>query len=341
MAVGSSTSGTRLELDLSFLDNLPMSNVMVTGAAGFIGFALADALSKRADTMVCVVDNFIRGERDAAYTELCSRESVVAYNLDLTDSNAVRELPESIDTIFHMAALNGTQNFYERPYDVVRCSTLPTFHLLDRYGATSEFRRFVYAGSSEAYAGTVSKFDWPVPTAEDVPLCITDATNLRWSYGGSKLHGEILVTAACHQFAKDYTIIRYHNAYGPRMGDKHVVPDFLERMKNGIYSLYGHDDTRSFIYIDDVVRATLMLAECGGAANQTVNVGSENEIKIVEIGKMMLELAGIKAEIELYDSPQGSVRRRAPDISKLKSLVGYSEEISLADGLKRTMDFYC
>jgi nucleoside-diphosphate-sugar epimerase len=317
-----------------------MADVLITGAAGFIGFALADSLSKRGDTNVYVVDNFVRGERDAAYLELCSRNSVVAFDLDLTDSNAIRELPESIDTIFHMAALNGTQNFYERPYDVVRCSTLPTFHLLDRYGPVSGLKRFIYAGSSEAYAGTVSRFDWPVPTAEDVPLCIADPTNLRWSYGGSKLHGEVMVTAACHQYAKDYTIIRYHNAYGPRMGDKHVVPDFLERMKNGIYSLYGHSDTRSFIYIDDVVRATVMLAECADAANETVNIGSENETKIVDIGKMLLELAGIDAEIELHDSPKGSVPRRAPDIRKLKELVGFAEEITLAEGLRRTMDYY-
>ncbi len=317
-----------------------MSNVLITGAAGFIGFALADMLSKRDDTKVYVVDNFVRGERDAAYEELCSRDSVISFELDLTDSNAVHELPESIDTIFHMAALNGTQNFYERPYDVVRCSTLPTFHLLDRYGPGDGLKRFIYAGSSEAYAGTVSTFDWPVPTAEDVPLCISDPSNLRWSYGGSKLHGEILVTAACHQYSKDHTIIRYHNVYGPRMGDKHVVPDFLERMKNGIYSLYGHSDTRSFIYIDDAVRATLMLAECVDAANETVNVGSEKETKIVDLGNLLLELAGIEAEIELHDSPLGSVPRRAPDISKLKKLVGFAEEFSLAVGLRRTMDDY-
>jgi nucleoside-diphosphate-sugar epimerase len=317
-----------------------MSNVLVTGAAGFIGFALADALSGQADTNVFVVDNFVRGEKDTAYTELCSRDSVVAFDLDLTDCDAVRELPESVDVIFHMAALNGTQNFYERPYDVVRCSTLPTFYLLDRYGSGGDLKRFVYAGSSEAYAGTVTTFDWPVPTAEDVPLCITDPSNLRWSYGGSKLHGEVLVTAACHQHAKDHTIIRYHNVYGPRMGDKHVVPDFLERMKEGVYSLYGHSDTRSFIYIDDAVRATLMLADCDAAANETVNVGSENEIQIVDLGKEMLELAGIDAEIELHDSPKGSVSRRAPDTTKLKNLVGFTEEVSLADGLRRTMDFY-
>lgn len=317
-----------------------MSNVLVTGAAGFIGFALADALSQRKGTNVFVVDNFIRGEPDDAYAELCKRDSVTAFDLDLTDREAVHELPDSIELILHMAALNGTQNFYERPYDVVRCSTLPTFHLLDRYGSGASLQRFVYAGSSEAYASTVSTFDWSVPTAEDVPLCITDPTNLRWSYGGSKLHGEILVNAACRQYAKEYTVIRYHNVYGPRMGDKHVVPDFLMRMKEGVYSLYGHSDTRSFIYIDDAVKATLMLAECPGAANEIVNVGSEKEIRIAELGRMMLELAGIEAEIELHDSPKGSVPRRSPDLGKLRRLVSYAEEVSLPEGLKRTMEFY-
>lgn len=317
-----------------------MSNVLVTGAAGFIGFSLAEALSRREDTQVVVVDNFVRGERDDAYAELCSRSSVEAFEIDLTDSNAVRDLPESIEVIFHMAALNGTQNFYERPYDVVRCSTLPTFHLLDRYGPQRDFKRFVYAGSSEAYAGTVTKFDWEVPTAEDVPLCITEPSNLRWSYGGSKLHGEVMVTGACHQFGKEHTIIRYHNVYGPRMGDKHIVPDFLGRMKEGEYSLYGHSDTRSFIYIDDAVKATLMLADSCDAANETVNVGSDEEIKIVDLGKLMMKLAGIKGEIELYDSPKGSVPRRSPDISKLKKIVEFQQEISLEEGLRRTMDFY-
>ena len=335
-----STSGIPWALALFYSGDLTMTNVLVTGAAGFIGYALADALSRRDNTRVFAVDNFVRGERDSAYAELCARDSVESFDMDLTDGNAVRDLPESVDVIFHMAALNGTQNFYERPYDVIRCSTLPTFQLLDRYGPRADFRRFIYAGSSEAYAGTVSKLGWEVPTAENVPLCITDPSNLRWSYGGSKLHGEVLVTGACHQFDKEHTIIRYHNVYGPRMGDKHVVPDFLERMKEGVYSLYGHSDTRSFIYIDDAVRATILLAESAEAANETVNVGSDEEIRIVDIGKKMLELAGIDAEMELHDSPRGSVPRRAPNISKLKKLVDFEQQVSLADGLRRTMDFY-
>lgn len=313
---------------------------MVTGAAGFIGFALADKLSRQSGMNLIVVDNFVRGESDGAYAELCARSSVSPYQIDLTDAAQVAQLPDTCEVIFHLAALNGTQNFYERPYEVVRCSTLPTFHLLDRYGPTGKLKRFVYAGSSEAYSCTVKQFGWQVPTDETVPLSISDPSNRRWSYGASKLHGEILVTNACRQFDSEYTIIRYHNAYGPRMGDKHVVPDFLERMNHGKYELYGYEDTRSFIYIDDAVRATLALAECKAAANETVNVGSDNEMKILDLGQKILDLAGINAEIELHASPAGSVPRRSPDISKLRKLINFNEEWTLDRGLEETMKFY-
>jgi nucleoside-diphosphate-sugar epimerase len=316
-----------------------MKRILVTGAAGFIGFQVANALSKDADTQVFVVDNHIRGEKDAAYQALCARPSVSAFDIDLTDAHALSALPDACDVIFHMAALNGTQNFYERPYDVVRCCTLPTFHLLDRYGPT-KLKRFVYAGSSEAYAGTVEKFNWPVPTNEDVPLCIADPTNPRWSYGASKLHGEVLVINACRQYSADYTIIRYHNVYGPRMGDKHVVPDFLKRMRQGVYALYGHEETRAFMYVADAVRATLLLAESAAAANEIVNVGSEREVQIYALGKEILKISSIDADIELYDSPKGSVRRRAPGTKKLRSLIDFREEWTLTEGLRETMKFY-
>lgn len=317
-----------------------MKKIMVTGAAGFIGYAIAKELSSRPDVEVFVVDNHIRGDNDPEYQALCALPSVTAFNIDLTDAAALSVLPEDCEVIYHMAALNGTQNFYERPYDVLRCSTLPTFHLLDRYAPTGKLKRFVYAGSSEAYAGTVQKFDWPVPTAEDVPLCITDTGNPRWSYGASKLHGEVLVINACRQFPADYTVIRYHNVYGPRMGDNHVVPDFISRMQQGVYALYGYDDTRSFIYVDDAVRATVMLAESEKAANETVNVGSERELKILDVGRAILDVAGIDAEIELNASPPGSVPRRAPDTSKLKALTDFREQWTLTDGLKECIDYY-
>jgi nucleoside-diphosphate-sugar epimerase len=317
-----------------------MQKFMVTGAAGFLGYHLANTLSQRPDCEVFAVDCFIRGDLDDLYLRLSQRSNVRRLDVDLTDRAAVHALPEDVDVVYHLAALNGTQNFYDRPFDVLRCCTLPTFHLLEKYGPLRRLRRFVYAGTSEAYAATVTRFGWPVPTAEDVPLGIDDVFNPRWSYGASKLHGEVLTINACRHFGLPFSVIRYHNAYGPRMGDKHVIPDFLMRAQKGIYALYGYEDTRAFLYVDDAIEATIRVAESEATAGEVVNVGGEREIRIDDLGSMMMEVCGFKGTIALHPSPQGSVKRRAPDTTKLKRTTGFRETWSLADGIAATARFY-
>ena len=318
-----------------------MPSYLVSGAAGFLGFFLAKAISENVENKVYVVDNFIRGEDDRAYADLCARDNVVRIDLDLSNqADVLAKLPDQVDYVYHMAALNGTQNFYERPFEVVRCCTLPTLFLLEKYGPAGNVKRFVYAGTSEAYASTVTRFDWPVPTDEKVPLCIDDVTNERWSYGGSKMHGEIAVLMAGRHYGMDVSVIRFHNAYGPRMGDKHVIPDFLVRAQNGVLSLYGHENTRSFIYVDDAVAATLAVGSNAACVNEIVNIGGADEITMLDLARHMVEIGGFKGDIELFDAPSGSVNRRAPDVSKLKALTGFNAKWSLEDGLRKTMDFY-
>jgi UDP-glucose 4-epimerase len=323
------------------MSSRPVTSI-VTGAAGFIGFALASRLAADPSQRVILIDNFIRGERDEPFLALCARPNVEFCELDLAASDAVSRLPAGpVDYVFHLAALNGTQNFYERPYEVLRCSTLPTFAVIERYVRTREVReRFVYAGSSEAYASTVTRFEWKVPTDESVPPSIDEPLNPRWSYGASKLHGEVLTSAACREFGAAFTVIRYHNVYGPRMGDKHVIPDFIERMARGEFALYGHEDTRSFLYIDDAVEATLRVARSPAAANEIVNVGSDQELSIRDLGQAILEVVGATERIDLHPSPAGSVRRRAPELSKLRRICDFAPVWSLERGLTETLRWY-
>ncbi|MCP5142585.1 MAG: NAD-dependent epimerase/dehydratase family protein [Chromatiales bacterium] len=316
-----------------------MSRILVTGAAGFLGYALAKRFADDPANQVIAVDNFTRGEEDALFDDLIRRENVTFHAIDLTRQTEVEKLPADVDYVYHLAALNGTQNFYERPFEVVKCCTLPTIFLIDHYKATP-LKRFVYAGSSEAYASTVTRFGWEVPTAEEVPVSIDDVSNSRWSYGGSKIHGEVATINGCRNFDLPYSIIRYHNAYGPRMGDKHVIPDFFERAKNGVYELYGYEDTRSFMYVDDVIDATVLVGESDSTRNETVNVGSEDEITILDLGKAMMESIGVDAEIKLFPSPKGSVKRRAPNVAKLKRLTGFEARWALRDGLARAREWY-
>jgi nucleoside-diphosphate-sugar epimerase len=179
-----------------------------------------------------------------------------------------------------------------------------------------------------------------VPTAEDVPLTIGDVRNPRWSYAASKLHGEVLTALGCGELGLPFTVLRYHNAYGPRMGDKHVLPDFLSRARDGTLALYGHEETRSFLYVDDAVDATIALADCEAASGEIVHVGSPREIMIADLARLAMRVAGLRGEIALHPAPAGSVRRRVPDISKLRRLIGFTEKVSLEEGLARTATYY-
>lgn len=313
---------------------------LVTGAAGFLGFYIARILAERQDWEVYCVDNFSRGVADDEYEALCAKSNVNRLDLDLTIAADVSLLPKSVDFVFHMAALNGTQNFYERPFEVVRSSTLPTIYLIEHYGNSDHRPRFIYAGTSEAYAASVTQFDWPVPTSENVPLCIDDPYNARWSYGASKLHGEVATINGCRHFTMPFTIVRYHNAYGPRMGDKHVVPDFLSRAKAGEFVLYGGTDTRSFLYATDAAEATIALAECKAANGETVHVGGMRELTMVDLAKIIMREVGLEGELIVHPSPKGSVARRCPDTTKAKSMIGDFEKVTLEDGLRQTADYY-
>lgn len=317
-----------------------MKRAIVTGAAGFLGFNIATLLADSGDWEVIGIDNFCRGERDEPYARLGARDGVTLLELDLNEPATYRDIPLDVDVVFHMAALNGTQNFYERPFEVVRSCTLPTLYLIDHFGKATARPRFVYAGTSEAYAATVTRFNWAVPTAEDVPLCIDDPYNPRWSYGASKLHGEITTINGCRHFDMPFTIVRYHNAYGPRMGDKHVIPDFLARAKRGEYALFGGHDTRSFLFGDDAGRATIALAQADGAVGNTYHVGGVRELTMIDLARLMMEVCGFDGELVVHEAPHGSVRRRCPDVSKARALIGSFETVSLEEGLRRTGDFY-
>jgi nucleoside-diphosphate-sugar epimerase len=316
-----------------------MGRYLITGAAGFIGYHLAGSLAADGHDLV-VTDNFGRGERDAPFKQLVERPNVKLLVGDLTQWSFVETITGEFDVCFHMAAMNGTQNFYQQPWSVIWNCTIPTLNLLQALVRCGRCGTFVYAGSSESYAGTVTRFGWPIPTAENVPLTVLDIQNPRWSYAASKLHGEVATANACRGIASSYLIVRYHNTYGPRMGDKHVIPDFFLRALRGEYYIYGPEQTRSFIYIDDAVRVTRQLAEMPQAKNQIINVGGAEEITIGTLADQMMRALGRSDPIEAREAPSASVARRAPDLTKLSYLVPSYERVSLEEGLRRTLDYY-
>lgn len=312
-----------------------MKTYLVTGAAGFIGFHLARHLAKQGHH-VLAADIGLHATFCDNWRALGTHPEIDLLQIDLTDPRAVDALP-TVDGVYHLAALNGTQNFYTHPWRTVRHTTIPTLLLLERYTRDlPDF--FFYAGSSEAYASTVTVFDWPVPTSENVPLSISDPAKVRWSYGASKMHGEIACFAAQAETGLPVVVGRFHNAYGPDMGVHHVIPDFIERGKRGVFELYGAEHTRSFIYIDDAVQAVTTLAS--EARGEVVNIGSPIEVSMRELGRTIMDVAGWTGAIVEFDGPEGSVLRRAPDVTRLREWVDVDAFVALEEGVRRTLVSY-
>ena len=262
-----------------------MTKILITGGAGFIGYHLARHLIETTDSEIVLVDNFLRGKMDHDFEELVKNPRIQLLNLDLTDLSSYEKLGSGYSHVYHLAAINGTKLFYEIPHEVLRINALTLIYMLDWFAKKNHDGKFCFTSSNEAYAGGLNAFGvLPIPTPEKVPLVIDDPYNPRWSYGSTKLVGELFVI----HYAKAYNfralIVRPHNFYGPRAGyDGHVIPDFCGRIAAHIdpFPVYGADDTRTFCYIDDAVRAMRMLMDSDktdGQPIETVHIGDFAEI---------------------------------------------------------------
>lgn len=309
---------------------------IVTGGAGFLGFHLSDRLSREGRNVV-IVDNFIRGDRDYRLKELLERPNVSLVEGDLCDMDFINDLPKA-ERVFHFAAFNGTQNFYENPVGVIRHSTIPALNLVERYALAEPVKFMAYTGSSESYAGAIKHGITTVPTPETTPLVIDNITNPRWSYAAGKLHGEVTVALACQQAGIPWQVWRVHNCFGPRMGAKHVIPDFVERAYRDVFELYGYEDTRTFLYVDDAIDIVTRLTGTPEAQNQIVNVGGINEMTMLSLGQQIMYAMGKTGEIECHPAPSGSISRRRPDVSRLLSLLPGFEYRDFSESLRKTID---
>jgi len=315
------------------------TRVVILGAAGFIGFHIASYLVKNDKHNILLIDNFINGKLDTAFEELISDGRVDFRNLDLTLQSSYENLFYKNDIVFNCAALNGTQNFYSQPVDVIRNSAI-TAILAAEYSSISNVQKYVYFGSSESYAGGLDLEIIDLPTKENVPLVVPDIENVRWSYGASKTLGEIATISNHEQHKLNFLIVRLHNIYGPRMGIKHVIPDLIQRFLTMDGGVYGLEETRSFMFVDDFIKLLMALTfESGINQNCIYNIGSQNEILIRDLAIKIRDALKLDLEIYSLGNFSGSVKRRCPDTSKLRSQIRF-HETSLDVGISETIKWY-
>lgn len=317
-----------------------MKKVLVTGGAGFIGYHLSKHLAKKGNE-VTIADNLFRGKMDNELKELIKMKNVKYIEVDLTKFKTFDKIGVDYDYVYHLAAINGTRYFYEIPEQVLRTNILSTLNILDWF-VKSKCKKILFPSSSETYAGATRKFGLPIPTPEDIPLCIEDVKNPRWSYAGSKIIGELLFINYAKKHDFDMVIVRYHNIYGPRMGYEHVIPEFLLRIykKTDPFPVYGNT-SRAFCYISDAVEATELVMENKNCNGEILNIGNNlEEIDMVDLAKTMFKALNYDAKIEIKSTPKGSVDRRCPNINKLKKLTYYKPKINLKTGIELTHRYY-
>ena len=262
-------------------------NILVTGGAGFVAFYLAKFLADNTTDKVTVIDNLSRGRHDAEFSEFLTKPNVRFIEADMTNTIFYSQLDNHYDEIYHLAAINGTKYFYEKPQEVLRVNILSLMNLLE-WSTPENTGKLVFTSSSEAYAGTVKCFGEYknfMPSKEDIPLTIDDVFNARFSYGGSKLIGELLTVNYLRTKKVPFSIIRYHNIYAGRMGFEHVLPEFCKRIANkeNPFKIFGGTETRAFCYVDDAVEATVAVMRSEKCNTEVIHVGnSKEEITIKE-----------------------------------------------------------
>ncbi len=313
--------------------------VCILGGGGFIGSHLAKFIFENRDYEVDLVDNFSRG-RKSLVSELSDKTNIRVFDLDLLNSKNYEKLEKSYDYVFFLAAVVGVSKANEDPDEVIKINTHLTMGALDWLKKIA-CKKVVFSSTSENYAGAIQNNYYDVPTDENVPLVIDDIAHPRFSYAVTKILGEAAFINYSRKGYFSSSIVRYHNVYGPDMGFRHVLPNLCERFikKESPFKIYGHNQTRSFNFIDDAVEGTLLAAEKG--LNMDVyHIGDDKEITIEELTKFVGKLFDYEGNYIFEDTFPGSVSRRCPKIDKAKKILSYQPKITWEEGVKITVNWY-
>lgn len=319
--------------------------ILITGGAGSVGVYLARRLAEQGKEVV-IADNFFRGKRDPDLEALLAMPNVTLIEADLTTREGWDSLGTGYTHVYQLASINGTKLFYEMPHEVLRIGVTTTLHSLEWLKDTHPNAKILYTSSNEAYAGALDSFNQlPIPTPEKVPHVISDVHNPRWTYAGTKLIGEMFYIHFAKAHGLKSVIVRPHNFYGPRTGYDHVIPEFIERIEQRVdpFPIYGADNTRTFCYMEDAVEAMQMVMESDTEDGAIYHIGRphSDEVSMQELAEKLFDIAGWKpTQLDIQNSPEGSVKRRAADVSKIEQEIGWKAKVPFEEGLKRTLEWY-
>jgi UDP-glucose 4-epimerase len=314
---------------------------LVTGGAGFIGSHLAETLLREGHEVV-VIDDLSTG-RARNLADVADSTQLHVYWTSILEDDRMQDIVDEVDVVYHLAAAVGVRLILDRPVETIETNILGTDRVL-RCAAKGQ-KRVVIASTSEVYG----KND-RVPLSEDDDGILGPTSKSRWSYACSKAIDEFLGLAYHQNKGVPVVIVRYFNTIGPRQTGRYgmVVPRFVQQALGGeAITVYGDgNQTRSFTDVTDAVRATLTLSRLPAALGGVFNIGTGHEITINDLAHRVKALTGSASEIvhipyeRAYSEGFEDPRRRVPDISKLRTVTGFSPEYSLDATLEKVIRYY-
>lgn len=302
---------------------------VITGGSGFIGSHLCEALIAQGNTVICI-DNFITGN-------IKNIKHLLNYpNFKLLEHDVTKyiDIKGEIDFVLHFASPASPVDYARYPIQTLKVGSLGTHNALGL--AKKKGAGFMLASTSEVYGDPLVH-----PQREDYWGNV-NPIGLRGVYDEAKRFAEAM-TLAYHRYHKINTrIIRIFNTYGPRMrlDDGRAIPNFISQALNGRdITVYGNgSQTRSFCYISDLVNGILKLLKKN--YHMPVNLGNPNEMKLIQLAKLILKLTGSKSKIKFKKLPEDDPKVRKPDISLAKRLLKWEPVVPLENGLQRTIDYF-
>lgn len=300
---------------------------LVTGGTGFIGRNIVNLLLKK-NYKILVLDDGSRGVFNKTINK-----NIKYIKGDIREKKLLYKCLKKVDAVIHLAYINGTRYFYEKPdviLDVAIKGLINVFDGCKKY----KIKELYLASSSEVYQTPLK-----IPTDENEMLKIPDIYNPRYSYGGGKILTELMGINYGKKFFKKLIIFRPHNVYGPNMGNEHVIPEFIKKMKsikNKNFKIQGSgNEIRSFIYIEDFINAFDLILHKGKHLN-IYNIGTNEKIKIKELAKKIAKIINKKIIVRKSPLKEGGTKIRVPNIKKIKML-GFKTKFTLNNGLNKIL----
>jgi dTDP-glucose 4,6-dehydratase len=305
-----------------------MSRIVITGAAGFIGSHLSEALLDRGHSVVGI-DNLLTGDT-ANIAHLAGRDFVFVKH-DVTNYINV---DGPVDVVLHWASPASPIDYLELPIPTLKVGALGTHKALGL--AKAKNARFVIASTSEVYGDPLEHPQKETYWGNVNPI------GPRGVYDEAKRFAEAMTTAYHRYHGLDAKIVRIFNTYGPRMRlrDGRAVPAFMSQALTGQdVTIFGTgQQTRSFCYVTDLVDGIIRLMESN--INDPVNIGNPQEMTIEQIAQMIIKLTGSKSKLVYRPLPEDDPKVRQPDITRARTLLGWEPKVGLEEGLTRTLEYF-